>query len=367
MSTADDNLVEGESGQAHLRYRAGAPVMLLYAAAHASGWWGDLSRATALVALYVAFGLFWVWVVKVEIGSERFRRFAVILGDEALVAMCLYFAPAHLAPLVFMPIFMTLGNGLRYGIQMALYSAAVACVALGAVFVSSPFWLQIPTVTAGILAGTFVVPVYGVSLAARLQRVRRDAEARASALEVVSRTDPLTGLHNRAGFQSALMTALEEAARSEDAGCVVFYVDLDGFKQINDTLGHDAGDQALVRVAALLRSAIRSGDAAARLGGDEFAIIARGTHEVIEAGRIARRILDGVAAIRMSDRPRLRLGASVGGCIVAPGERPPADDVLRASDEAMLLAKRHGKGRFVVDGVEVLIREQTPVSAAESA
>lgn len=362
MSTADDDLIEGESGQAHLRYRAGGPVALIYTIAHATGWWGDLSQAIGLLLLYVAFGVSWVGVVKLDLGSEQLRRHAVIVGDEILVALCLYFAPVHLAPLVFMPIFMTLGNGLRYGIRMALYSAGVACVTLGIVFAISPFWRQIPTVTLGILAGTFVVPVYGVGLNARLQRRRRALEAKAAALEVVSRTDPLTGLYNRAGFHGALVRALGDAGRSE-SGCAVLYVDLDGFKQINDTLGHDAGDLALVRVAELLRASIRSEDAAARLGGDEFAIVALGAHDADEAGRIARRILDGVAAIRMSEQPRLRLGASVGGCLVAPGERPSPDDVLRAADEAMFVAKRHGKGRFVVDGVEVLIREQTPLSS----
>lgn len=362
MGSADGDITEGELGQAHLRYRAGAPVWLAYAAAHATGWFGDLEVALWWLGAYVSFGVAWTGVVVYGLGSERARRHLVILGDEVLVAMCLYADPAHLAPLLFMPIFMTLGNGLRFGFGMAMYSAVMATVFVGAAFVASPFWSSIPSVSFGILVGTLVVPVYGVRLNNRLQRRRRALEHKAAALEVEARTDPLTGLANRAGMYKVLQRALDDAARF-DASWAVLYVDLDGFKQVNDALGHDAGDAVLTEVARALQAAVRGGDTVARLGGDEFAIVAGGVRDAGDAARIASNVLDGARRVRVPGRRDLRIGASVGGCLVRPGGAQSAEEVIRAADEAMLQAKRAGKGRFVIDGVAALVREPTPLSA----
>ncbi|MEQ1505223.1 MAG: GGDEF domain-containing protein [Myxococcota bacterium] len=365
MGSIEGDITEGELGQAHLRYRAGAPVLLLYALAHLSGWFGDLRVAVAFVGAYVAFGVGWTAVVRAELGSERARRHLVIIGDELLVAGCLYADPPALAPLVFMPIFMTLGNGLRFGVGMALYSAVVATIAIGTVFVVSPYWSAIPTVSFGILAGTLVVPVYGVGLNARLQRRRRAAEARAARLEVEVRTDPLTGLANRLALHHALRRALDDATRFA-ASWVVLYVDLDGFKAVNDTLGHDAGDAVLIQVADALRTAVRGGDTVARLGGDEFAIVAQGVRDVSDATRIARNVLESARRVRIAGHPELRLAASVGGCLVRPDEHLSAEDVVRAADEAMLEAKRSGKGRFVIDGVTAYTPEPSPPRGARA-
>lgn len=352
-SSVDGDITEGELDQAHLRYRAGAPVWLLYLVAHLVGF-ADLREALWAVGAYVLFGIAWTLVVIADVGTERVRRYVVIVADEALVALCLYVDPPHLAPLVFMPIFMTLGNGLRFGFGLAVYSAVMAALFIGAVFVSSPFWSEIPTVSFGIVAGTLVVPVYGVRLNNRLQHRRRALEAKARALEVQARIDPLTGLANRAGLHRAL--------REASHGWAVLYVDLDGFKQVNDTVGHDAGDQVLRDVAAALRGSVRGGDTVARLGGDEFAILATGVRAAADVSTIASNVLEGARRVRVTGHPELRIGASVGGCLVLAGDPRGSDDVIRCADEAMLAAKRAGKGRFVLDGATALIREPTPVA-----
>src|SRR3546814_6889919 len=89
-------------------------------------------------------------------------------------------------------------------------------------------------------------------------------------MTVLSMTDPLTGLHNRRGFVDSLETlAAEDASKAKGA---LFYIDLDNFKRVNDTHGHQTGDEALLDVAALMKEQTRGGDLAARLGGDEFEI-----------------------------------------------------------------------------------------------
>jgi diguanylate cyclase (GGDEF)-like protein len=156
--------------------------------------------------------------------------------------------------------------------------------------------------------------------------------------------DALTGLANRKLFRERVGRAL--AAATSDRMVAVMYIDLDNFKDVNDGLGHDAGDQLLRGVADRLLDATRGSDTVARLGGDEFAILLRGVRApaeiVIVAERVAR-YLDKPLGIMNTD---VRVGASVG---LAFGDgTAAADDLLRQADVAMYAAKHGGKGRYVL-------------------
>ncbi len=162
--------------------------------------------------------------------------------------------------------------------------------------------------------------------------------------------DPLTGLANRALFADRVAHALARAARGS-AGAAVLYLDLDGFKSLNDTLGHAAGDRCLVVAAERLLGAVRSDDTVARLGGDEFAVLLEGTHlEHVEAEAVAvaERVTVALRApIDVAGHGRT-LAASIG--IAAAGARGPAsaDALLRRADAAMYAAKASGGGRHAV-------------------
>lgn len=162
--------------------------------------------------------------------------------------------------------------------------------------------------------------------------------------------DALTGLPNRLLFLDRLEHAVAAAGRG--VGHVgLLYVDLDGFKAVNDTAGHEAGDDLLVQVAALLTACVRPGDTVARLGGDEFAVVCPGTSTEDDLVAIGRRVLD---ALRDPLLVRGHAGtgheAVVGASIGVRWCRgsAPAEELLRDADEAMYAAKRAGKGRVVV-------------------
>ena len=161
-------------------------------------------------------------------------------------------------------------------------------------------------------------------------------------LSVRATRDQLTGLLNRAAFDEALTREL--AARSEPPS--VLLVDLDGFKQVNDRLGHLAGDAVLVAVGALMMEACRGGDVIGRMGGDEFAVLLPATHPE-DAERVAQRML--AAAQRSEDlapRGAARVGMSIGLCWLP---RPAtAEEMLHAADEAMYTAKRAGGSALAV-------------------
>lgn len=155
-----------------------------------------------------------------------------------------------------------------------------------------------------------------------------------------ARHDALTGLAARGLFLEQLANLAEHVSPTDSLA--VLFVDLDGFKGINDRLGHDAGDRALVDVAVVLKAQVRSGDLVGRLGGDEFVLAVSGPAQTLqEVGEgIARRVIDRTAALGQG------LGCSVGLAFVQAGE--PLEDLLQRADQAMLTAKRGGKSQFVV-------------------
>jgi len=160
------------------------------------------------------------------------------------------------------------------------------------------------------------------------------------ALSAQARTDSLTGLHNRASLLAELSESL--LVGTEGAGLQVLFLDLDDFKDVNDELGHRAGDVVLIELAARLRECVRPTDICARLGGDEFAVLLHGAG-LAEATRIAQRIVDAVAEPFLVGADSMRVGASIG--IATPVAGVTIDELVHQADVAMYAAKAKGKGR----------------------
>ncbi|GGK64357.1 hypothetical protein Ppa06_18930 [Planomonospora parontospora subsp. parontospora] len=171
----------------------------------------------------------------------------------------------------------------------------------------------------------------------------REQERMQAQMAYQAHHDPLTGLANR----TVLHDTLERVMRAPGTGVAVLYLDLDGFKAVNDTHGHEAGDAVLGAVAERLSAAVRGGDLVARLGGDEFVLLCPGaSHD--DAVRLAERVLREVSAPVPFRGHELSVGASVGIAACA-GEASgnAAVGILRAADTAMYSAKRLGRGRWV--------------------
>jgi diguanylate cyclase (GGDEF)-like protein len=157
--------------------------------------------------------------------------------------------------------------------------------------------------------------------------------------------DPLTGLANRTLFADEVDAAL--GAATPDRVPVVLFLDLDNFKDVNDSLGHAAGDCLLAAVADRLRSCIREGDLAARLGGDEFAVLVFDDAELGRALSVATRVVDSLSITFPIEGQDLKISASVGiAASQSIGQR--ANELLRNADVAMYTAKQSGKDRVSV-------------------
>ena len=180
-----------------------------------------------------------------------------------------------------------------------------------------------------------------VSLIARDITERRLAEAR---IQHLAYHDELTGLANRGLFNETLRRALSQGTRT-GRPFALLTIDLDGFKAINDVLGHDTGDAVLREVAARLRHCVRESDLAARLGGDEFMLLLEGIGNGPDVARIAEKVLDEVARPYVIVGRQLRVTASVGVSLY-PRDGRDAGSLIKHGDLAMYQAKRDGKNRW---------------------
>jgi diguanylate cyclase (GGDEF)-like protein len=153
--------------------------------------------------------------------------------------------------------------------------------------------------------------------------------------------DALTGLPNRTLFLERLEAALPEAAEGARLG--VLFCDLDRFKQVNDTLGHAAGDELLRQVSARLRAAVRPADTVGRLSGDEFAIILPGLVDATDARRLADRVSACFAESFRLEGTDVTVGTSVGIAVHDPASGRTAEQLLREADAAMYRHKERGR------------------------
>jgi diguanylate cyclase (GGDEF)-like protein len=178
-------------------------------------------------------------------------------------------------------------------------------------------------------------------------RSREDALSAAAKFEHQSLHDPLTGLPNRRALQDRLEHAAERARRSHTNAAIVF-VDLDGFKTVNDTHGHRVGDELLVAVAERLSSILRAGDTLVRLGGDEFVIFCEDLADPSDVELLTTRISTAFERPFELAGTEITITASVGVAFAGPGEAI-ADDLLITADRAMYRAKRTGGGSEIID------------------
>jgi diguanylate cyclase (GGDEF)-like protein len=181
-----------------------------------------------------------------------------------------------------------------------------------------------------------------------------------TALSERANQDPLTGLPNRAGLTQLLAASMARADASSSASLAVCFIDLDGFKPINDTHGHDIGDKVLQSVAGRIRAIARQGDYLARLGGDEFVLVVHGLENIWEMEPVLSRLMHTMTTPLTVGSLTLRLGLSAGVALY-PQDATDLGTLLDRADQAMYQAKHGGKGRWVMwQSVAGAVSAETP-------
>ncbi|MFP5505836.1 MAG: putative bifunctional diguanylate cyclase/phosphodiesterase, partial [Gammaproteobacteria bacterium] len=191
-------------------------------------------------------------------------------------------------------------------------------------------------------------PLYGPDGRVRsILAVTRDVSERADAesqVHYLAHYDLLTGLPNRALFRDRLLQAMAQAKRS-DTLLAVMFLDIDHFKDVNDTLGHAVGDQLLKEIAQRIRSCVRETDTVARFGGDEFGLIQTNLNTVEGAADLAGRLIEVLAQPYHIEGHEIHSAASI-GVTIFPFDDHNAEDLLKNADMAMYKAKREGRSRY---------------------
>ncbi len=187
------------------------------------------------------------------------------------------------------------------------------------------------------------------------ERAKQEAESK---LQQQALTDELTGLPNRRLLSDRLDQILARARR-DSCTVALLYIDLDGFKLVNDSLGHPVGDLLLREVSKRLRARIRASDTLARLGGDEFTVILSKIAEKQEAELVATALLGALAAKFVIEGQEITIGASI-GISLFPNDGADADQLLQHADSAMYAAKRNGKNqvRIFTEDLGTSVRER---------
>jgi diguanylate cyclase (GGDEF)-like protein len=304
----------------------------------------------ALVCFFIPFsiGIFISILVGPQISVAR--RILSMFMDIAATTYALYFLDAAGTAVFGVYLFNACGNGFRFGPKYLYLSSALSIVGFTFVLATSEYWASHLTLGIGLLLVLLVIPMYFASLSRQLH----DALAR---MHTMATHDTLTGLPNRHSFYEQLQQTLKLAERSRSSFAVVF-IDLDGFKPINDSLGHAAGDEVLKSVARRLKQSVRSDDVVARIGGDEFVIIL----SIIEATGllpVVRKIINIIATPYTVSGKTITLTSST-GVATYPDSGRTVDKLVACADTAMYRSKRNGRNCFCLD------RDTQPVNILPS-
>jgi diguanylate cyclase (GGDEF)-like protein len=328
-------------------------------AEHWLTWWlGDASSALVMAP---AFMVLWRSGAR-QVPRARAIELSVLtlllVSGAALSFGAWGSVAAGNVPLAFLLLPLLLWAVLRFqtfGAALAVLIVAVTAV-LGALDGRGPFVGDSRNALLLLLQLFMVVTATAtLSLAAALSERNRlgDQLAESNAeLRKLAFHDPLTGLPNRRLLRDRLQQLIRQAKRSGGRAAVL-YLDLDRFKRINDTLGHEAGDALLQEVASRLQSSVREEDSICRVGGDEFVVLLREVDCAASAAAVAGKIIEALRVPVSLAGVAVTATTSVGIALV-PDDSEDADDAIRRADQAMYLAKQQGRNdfRFASDGVD---------------
>jgi len=305
--------------------------------------------ATAIV--FPLYALAYLILVYKRPAPTHTRRGFAILMDNLVGSYIAYFGGGFAAYVGFL-FLTTVGWGLRFGRPYLFLATAIAILGMTWNLVASPYWQENTLFGATIMFGLIANTVNASILLGRIAGGNRLLAEKIEEVLRLAWQDQLTKLPNRPYFRERLAQMVAAAARTRRQIALLLF-DIDGFKAVNDTLGHEAGDRLLQEIAERVGRRVRQADTFARVGGDEFVILMEITHDRSDAVPVAETVVATIGEIDMFAGHGLHVGASVG--IACSGANPAseriADELLIQADRAMYDAKHAGKGcyRFAGD------------------
>ncbi|SFP80115.1 diguanylate cyclase domain-containing protein [Hydrogenimonas thermophila] len=189
--------------------------------------------------------------------------------------------------------------------------------------------------------------IYGKYINTKLQKEKKEKEILLEKIKKLAYYDVLTNIPNRLSVMQSFEQILANAQRN-NLNIAVMFIDLDGFKTINDTLGHEAGDRVLKDVADIFKSTLRKNDLYGRLGGDEFIVVAQGIDGKENIEKLVRKLLDKINAIPLPSPLNEQFGANIGVVSITPCKDTTVEKLMSESDVLMYDIKRQGKNSYKI-------------------
>lgn len=285
--------------------------------------------------------------LAIQPGTSHTRRVIGLLHDVTAISVAMFLGEAGAAAVAAIYLWVTLGNGFRYGTAFLYASAVLSFVGFSTVFLLSDYWHGQTMLSINILILLAAIPPYVGRLLTSLNKAKALLAQQAS-------YDGLTGLMNRSEFQRSIGNVLSK----KPDGHFLLFCDLDHFKSVNDEAGHAAGDKLLADVGKVIHECVRSDDLTARLGGDEFAVFLRNCPQN-RAREIAESIRNSVSGYRLAWSTKYySVGISVGAAPSAAVK--DMESLFRLADAACYAAKNAGRNQVhVVDAQSDLADTQT--------
>lgn len=295
----------------------------------------DRNQIGLAILCYFIFHVLW-WRHFRKKGVQRAGIRLANWVDLLAAGLAIAIDPYPLPPTAILILIAILGNGIQHGLDNFVHVARNG-ILIGIVAVILHFYLlsAMPPYSFYFFIGLlFSCMLYAYALVRRIEGLKNRAEA-------LAQTDELTGLMNRRAFMKTARYLLSLYDRTH-LSLVFIFADLDGFKSINDTMGHDTGDLVLSQFAEMIKMNFRRTDITARYGGDEFVFILTDS-DVEDARKVMHRLEDQL--VEWADRHKVRVGISWGMKAVTK-ENVDVDDILRDADEALYIEKDKKKGRY---------------------
>jgi diguanylate cyclase (GGDEF)-like protein len=303
---------------------------------------GDTPFLLALV--YMLASMFYLSFVSRHPRDYLWRRYALIVLDLGVVT----FLTAHFsaAGIAFYPLFLwvMIGNGIRYGQHHMQFATLCGLLGFTGALAGSGFLWERPGTYIGLMFGLVLMPRFFMVMIGRLAQANIELKEQRDQAERMATHDVLTGLPNRAQLHTYMEQRLAYARRRH-LKLAVAYIDLDAFKTINDSYGHEYGDYLLRQVADALRGVVRTNDLAARLGGDEFVVVIEDTGDGTRIGRVIERLFTCVGRYYTIGEYQTYVTWSC-GVVLYPRDGDDAHSLLKHADTAMYAAKALGPNRY---------------------
>lgn len=337
------SIIREEFSQAKAREVIALLTMVVFAGFYLIG------ETESVVMMWIGatnlFTLGWLYFLRRYPGDYPWRRRCIALFDISAVSFTLYLSGEQGALFYFLYLWVIVGNGMRFGPGSLIEVMLMGVVGFSLVLTTTAYWEQYAYIGLSLLSGLVVLPLFYLTLIRRLHSLNQQLDMQLNQAVYAANHDSLTGLHNRESFFRQVENLIE-LAKQESRDFALIYVDLDGFKSVNDNLGHHCGDEMLVKTAEQLKSLIRKGDVAARLGGDEFAVLFYNVNaQDIQA--LVQRLLAKLERRLTLNGQEFIVTASVGVSIF-PQHGEVSDRLIKSADLAMYQSKRLGKNGYSI-------------------